>query len=313
MENFNYDDIIFDYYPANIKIAEPLGTVSLSSFLNSVRSPRKEIQEIFLKIQEATKRGDMVEKDNLKKSLYSFTPSILTDGMGRSYDNVVKINPVMVVEFDKVEFAQELKEYIFNKMTCVVAAMLSPSKKGCKFLIRIPAGIKTIEEYKEYFCGIAFYLDQIQNFDIANFNLILPFFLTWDEGILIRPAKDTTVWETRGSKVNAFRVVSAEDFELPGDINERDKEEVVDKISFLINRIEDNAHTQILSTSLVAGGYCASNYMDVSEMEELLHSLIKSNAYMSKGTSGYCRTASQFLIRGMAAPLLLKRHEDRVV
>src|SRR5690606_37549495 len=138
---------------ANIYETQSLGTVSLSSFLNSVRSPREEIKQVFLKIQDATNRGALKEKDELKKKLYSFTPSILTDGMGRTHDNIEKINPIMIVEFDKVEFAEELKQHIFNKMTCVIAAMLSPSKKGCKFVIRIPENIQTIEEYKEYFCG----------------------------------------------------------------------------------------------------------------------------------------------------------------
>lgn len=308
----DYSQIIFDYYPANIKIAKPLGQTNLQQLFDSIKSPREDIKTAFKKIQEATAKNDLVEKDRLKQqSLYSFTPSVVSDGMGRSYDNIISLNPVMIVEFDKIDFAEELKQYLFNKMTCVMAATLSPSGQGCKLFIRIPQ-ISTISEYKALFCGMAFYLDQIENFDVANFNIILPFFLTWDENILVRPAEKTTEWTTKGSKLNAFKPIE-EDFEIPDDINEEDYKEAIDKITYLVNRIEDNGHVQILSTSLVAGGLCASSYVGVSEMEELLHELIANNAYLSKGVSGYCRTASQMLIRGLSAPLLLKRHEERMV
>lgn len=301
----NLSDIKFNYYPSKVWIQEPLGTITLEQFLSSIRSPKPEIKEVFNKISEAASKGDLKTKDNLKQNnLFYVTPSVQTNGKGRKLEDITEINPIMICEFDKIDYAEGLKRVLFDKMSCILAAYTSPSKKGTKIIVRIPK-VKTVEEYKEYYCGLAFYLSQIEGFDIANFNIILPHFITWDENMLSRSWEDTTEWKIRGSKVNAFKEYEG-DYIVPENISPEDKQKVIDKITFLINRIEDNAHTQIVANCSLLGGYVGAGYIELEEAEDLVHSLIEENSYMQKNIRGYSKTASQMIRRGMLSPIELK-------
>lgn len=62
--------------------------------------------------------------------------------------NIIGYNPIMMVEFDKIDHARELKERLFSNLKSVVAAWISPSGRGLKLLIRIPKP-KSVEEYKQ--------------------------------------------------------------------------------------------------------------------------------------------------------------------
>lgn len=302
----------FQYYPSKVWIQEPLGTVGLYSFLNSIKSPKEGIKKVFLDIQEATKKGDVKRKDWLKQNrLFYVTPSVVTNGKGRKMEDIVSFNPIMVVEFDKIDFAEELKHYLFNKMSCVVAAYKSPSGKGVKFIIRIPTP-KSVEEYKEYFCGMAYYLSQIQGFDIANFNIILPHFITWDEGILIRKWEDTTEWTVRGGKIYACKEFVGE-FEPLEDVAEEDVTEIYNIIdnTFIKIEKEQTAHRILLGLSLWCGGLSAYGYLSLEELEDYIHYKIDESDYCRKGTRGYKNTVRDFLRKGAESPIKLTNNENK--
>lgn len=307
--SFNYDEIMVDYYPARVWDTTVLGSCSLSSFLAAHKNPQPKILEIFKKIEKAAEEGDLKTKDNLKQNnLYYFALSCKMVGK-RNYDSIVHFHPVMIVEFDKIEYAEELKQHLFEKLSCCIAAYLSPSKKGCKLLIRIPTP-KTVDEYKEYYCGLLYYLSEYAGVDPANFNPALPVFLSYDYNILIRPAEEVTEWTQRGGKINAFKQYEG-DYEMPEDINEEDKAEVIKIITTCFNRIVDNGHPSVLAFSTTMGGYVSAGYISVEEAEDLLYSLIENNDYLIKNVHGYQKTASEMLKRGMRSPLLLRRHENK--
>lgn len=300
------DQIKFQYFPSNIWEAVPLGVITLRQFLNSHKNPKPNIIEVFSKIKEAARIGDLETKDKLKQeNLFSFTPSAILNGKGRAYENVVGFNPIMVFEFDKIDHAEHLKEELFRRLDCVVAAYISPSRRGVKFLIRIPTP-KSIKEYKEYWCGLAYHLSKFEGFDPVNFNLVLPLFLSYDTDILVNEhAKE---WTKKGAKIDSFKV-STEVFVAPEDINEKDKAEVTSLIKYLIGRIVDNGHTQVLSVSTCMGGFVASGYICTEDALELLMDCIEASDYLAKGVSGYKKTAKTMFNKGLASPLLLDRHK----
>lgn len=298
-------DTEFQYYPSRVNAVKPLGKLNLRQLIESIKKPKPHIEKVFKEIQIATEKNDLKLKDKLKQeNLYYFTPSVMFDGNNRSYENVIEYNELMVFEFDKITFADELKYYLFNKMESIVCAFVSPSKKGVKFIIRIPKPKDEIE-YKEYFCGLAYYLDQIEGFDISNYNPLLPLFLSMDRDILVR--ENPKVWNIKGEKIHAFKPIDLSEIELVENITEDDKKFVINIISKKINSIIDNAHGQLRATSLLLGGYVSSGYISVSEAESLLEDLVRSNAYMSKGTKNYIRTARHFLSEGFKAPLTLNK------
>lgn len=303
------DNIKFQYYPASVYKTTALGTVTLSQFLQAIKTPRPEIESVFTEIAEASKSGDLKRKDYLKQNhLFSFTPSVLTDGKGRRLENIISLNPIMVVEFDKIDFAEELKKYLFDKLKCVVAAYISPSGGGCKFIIRIKQPT-SIENYKEYFCGLAYHLSKIVNFDSANYNIILPHFLTIDKNILIREWEETEEWAQRGGKINAFKVYEGDFEECNEEVSEKDKEILIKIVTNAIESISDNAHTKVRGTATILGGYVASNYMSIEEAEDLICGLIEDNDYCKKNIRGYHKTAKEFIRKGMSSPLKLDKYE----
>ncbi len=301
MSNF-LDSVSFQFFPAKIWEAKPIGELTLSQFLNAHKNPTQQTIDVISKIQEASRNGDLKLKDELKQNnLYSFVPSVKLDGNGRGLVNIVDYNPIMMVEFDKISHAKELKERLFNNLKSVIAAWISPSGKGLKLLIRIPKP-KSVEEYKQYYCGIAYYLSQYEGFDGVNFNIVLPLFLSYDKEILIR--QDAEEWTQRGGKIDAFKPFEGE-FEVPDDIDEEIKEKIVHKITYLVNQIDDNAHPRIRNISTIFGGFCSQYGFNVDEADDLLCYLIEQNEYMQKNIRGYCKTAKEFLRKGFLAPLEL--------
>lgn len=305
-------EIKFQYYPSKVWIQEPLGIVDLYSFLNSIKSPKEHIKQTFLEIQKATQEGDLKKKDYLKQNkLFYVTPSVITNGFGRKLEDIVDYNPIMIVEFDKISFAEELKHYLFNRMKCIIAAYKSPSGKGVKFVVRIPKP-KSVEAYKEYFCGMAFYLSKIEGFDIVNFNIILPHFITWDENILIRNWEDTSEWNIRGRKINSFKEFKGE-FEPLEDVTEEDRQEIINVIdnTFIKIEREQTAHRILLGLALWCGGLSGAGYMKIEELEDYLHYKIDESHYCQKGKRGYKTTITDMLHKGFNSPLKLEKDEDK--
>ena len=300
MINF-IDSVSFQFFPAKIWEAQPLGELTLRQFLEVHKTPKQSTVDVIEQIKIAAKNGDLKLKDSLKQNnLYSFIPSVKLDGGGRGLINIVDYNPVMLVEFDKIDHAKELKERLFNNLKSVIAAWISPSGRGLKVLVRIRKP-KSVEEYKEYFCGLAYYLSQYEGFDGVNYNIVLPTFLSYDREILIR--EDAEEWTQRGNKTNFFDVNAPIDFEIPTDIDDEYTQKVINKVTFLINRIEDNGHTQLLSISTLLGGWVGFKLISLEKADALICDLIQSNNYLSKNIKGYCKTAREMIRRGALSPI----------
>ena len=299
MINF-IDSVSFQFFPAKIWEAQPLGELTLRQFLEVHKTPKQSTVDVIEQIKIAAKNGDLKLKDSLKQNnLYSFIPSVKLDGGGRGLINIVDYNPVMLVEFDKIDHAKELKERLFNNLKSVIAAWISPSGRGLKILVRIRKP-RSVEEYKEYLCGLAYYLSQYEGFDGVNYNIVLPTFLSYDREILIR--EDAEEWAQRGGKINSFKVYEG-DFEVPEDIDDEYTQKVINKVTFLINRIEDNGHTQLLSISTLLGGWVGFKLISLEKADALICDLIQSNNYLSKNIKGYCKTAREMIRRGALSPI----------
>jgi hypothetical protein len=70
-----------------------------------------------------------------------------------------------------------------------------------------------------------------------------------------------------------------------------------------MNEIINNGHPQLRRISYTLGGYVGGGYLSQNEAEELTHNLIEHHRYLSKGISGYKKTASTFIKKGMEKPL----------
>lgn len=303
-DNF-IDTITFQYYEADIKKIRPKGDITLRQFINATISPKDSLKETFKKIEQASLAGNKELKAELKKGLFAVTPCVQIKGV-RNYEGIKSFNNILVIEYDGIKFADEMRDYIFEKFDSCLFAFISPSKGGCKFIFRIKP-IVSILEFKELFFGLAFELDKFINLDISGSNCVLPLFISWDENAKVR--ENPTEWSQRGYKEGSF-IPYEGTFETPDDINEEDKQEVISKITYLFNKIESNGHPQVVKYSALFGGYIASSYISYDEAYDLLMELIENNNYLLKDTNNYKTTAKTMLSRGMSSPILLKRHEN---
>lgn len=299
----SYLDIKFPWFQNGIKTVKPSGLISLQQFINAVISPKPEMVEAFNLIEAAAKENNKAEKDKLKSEKLFFTcPSVIVDPI-RNYDSVKEFTNLCVLEYDDIEYAEELRDYIFEKQKSCIFAFVSPSKKGTKFIFYIEKPT-SIEHYKQLFFGIAADLDKFKGLDLSNERCTQPLFNSYDPNAKFR--EDAVMSTKRGYKINAF-VPSDIEIECAEHVSEEEKEDCINMISRLIGRIEDSGHNQVISTSFLCGGISA--YYGISELWDVLQESIESNAYLSKGTKGYLISARTMYNKGLLNPTPLRKDD----
>lgn len=305
-------NIKFQYFPADVINLRPLGVVTLQQFIDIQSNPTVELQKTFEKIRSFPNNKAM--RDYIKKNeLFFFTPSVVLDPLGRrSYEDIKYFNPIAVIEFDGItlNYAKYLKKSIFYKYSFCIASYISPSGNGVKTLHRIPIAT-SIDEYKEYWMGLAYIFQDIQGFDISNQNCVLPLFVSIDESMLFRT--NPTEISQKGYKENSFEIVPLEDRVVGEGITEDESTHAYNRVRLMFKGITDNGHPQVLRFSLVAGGYAGYGYGTEEVWIKILEEIIKDNEYLSSGgsikTENYIRTAYNFYQKGKASPIPL--HDNK--
>lgn len=300
----SYLDQKFQWYNSGIKSTVPQGSISLRQFIEATIKPKESLMDAFNQISTAAKANNKKLKDELKQQLLFFvTPSVFVSGF-RRYENIEYFTNFCVLEYDGVEYPDVLRDYVFEKMPSCIFGWLSPSSKGCKFIFRIKKP-SSIEEYRELYYGIAYSLDKFVSFDPCNRNAVIPLFVSYDPNAKYREdAIESTVRGYREGSYDANKVI---DFEIPEDVDPKTEQEVIQKIEWLIDRIVDNAHPQLLGVSFLCGGWAAANYIGQELAYETLLEAIRNNEYMSKNTKNYCLTAKQMFAKGLLHPAEYKK------
>jgi hypothetical protein len=294
----------FQYYPARVNTKKPLGFINLVEFVESVKNPSVEIRAVFAQIAQAEIKENWDLKAKLKQeNLYYFTPCVFSNWQSRAYKDIDYFTGIAVLDFDHIDNAEAFRDYVFNKYPFVWVAFVSSSKRGVKFLIKIPK-VNSIEDFKAYFYGLGFNFDKYKGFDGTPQNCVLPLFLSYDTGILYREEPKT--WNIRGAKLNAFKAGGI--VELPKDFkaSSEDASLIHSNIRKAFDAIVSNGHPQVIAACVSLGGYVSSGYLPQHEAEALAFNLIESNGYLRKGVSGYKKTAQTAIIEGMKSNLILK-------
>lgn len=288
----------FQYYANSANKPEPLGFISLDLFLNKIKNPSNKTISVLSEIEKAQKDGNKEKKAVLKQSLYAFTPAAIFNKR-RAYSDIISFTGLAVLDFDKINYVTEFKEYLFNTYKSIIACWISPSKKGVKAFVKIPIA-DNIEQFKEYFYGIASEMQIYNGFDSTSQNASLLMFISYDKNILIR--NDYTVWTIKGEKKNEF---SKSKPIKPLNFNPTNKQSewVVNWYKGVINNISDEGHPQVRDNSVTLGGYVSSGFLSYTEAISLAEYLIYSNSYLQKGPAGYLKTAIQSINLGMTKPL----------
>lgn len=303
----SYLDIEFSYFPANIESKKPIGKVSLYNYLKAIKNPQPHIVEIFKKIEEASLAKNKQLKDELKSKLYYFLPCVKLDGEGRSYENVVGFSGLMIVDLDnlEVDFAKEIKEYLFYTYPFVIASFLSASKKGVKLIIKIPE-VQSINQFKSLFYGLMAEWQYYNGMDFTPKNSVLANYLTYDTELLYR--LDATEWTKEGLQIDEFQVYEGE-IEPLEEVDEKDVEKIKLILTRMFNNITDAGHQTVRTCGLLGGGWVAYGYMNYDDMKDYLFDLIEATPYLQSKLKTYKTTCVQMLNKGMLAPIKVREDE----
>lgn len=293
------NNITFQYYKNDVSSSSAAGFISLNRFLESIKSPKTETKLLLQKIERASSDNDLKFKAELKKGLYAFTPDVIVKNR-RTYEDILKYTGLAVLDFDKIDNSIRFKEYLFNEYNCIIAAWLSPSKRGVKALVKIPI-VKTKEEFKSYSWGLSAEMQIYKGFDIVVNNAVLLLFIGHDPDILIRT--DAETWTKKGIQINSFDLSQVKEFKPSDKITSAQTDWVINWFENGINSINDNGHPQLRSYCVALGGYVSGGFISSFDAINLAESLITQNSYLQKGISGYQKTANQSIHLGTKKPL----------
>ena len=296
----SYLDLKFQWYNKGIKNIKPSGYISLRQLIDTIICPKPEMIEAFRLIQQASERGDKEEKGRLKEErLFFTTPSAIFKPV-RNYESIESFLPIGVFEYDDIPYSEELRDYIFYKRKDCVFSFLSPSKSGCKFIFLFGETPTSIDHYKSLWCGIAHDLDKFKNLDMSNIRCTQPLFNSYDPNAKFR--EDAVGSVKRGYKVDSFIPFDGE-ITLAEETTEEDILKCESLITALIDRIENSGHNQVVSGAFISGGLASYYGLDLFP---ILEDRIRDNVYLSKGTSGYLKTALTMYNKGLEFPTPLK-------
>lgn len=296
------EHIVFQYYPARVKSNEPIGTVTLEQFIRCQRDPKNDIKDVFAKIEQCERMGELKLKADLKQNnLHYFTPCVYVNQY-RRYTDIHNFTGLLILDFDHIENAAELKQFLFNEYRQIICAWLSPSKKGVKCIVRIPK-VQSVSQFKEYYYGIAAEMYQYAGFDTSGQNAVLPLFQSYDPELLERD--DYDVWNVKGVKINDLSCVTPSDAPCI-QITDRDKQRCINIINRGFDNIIDYGHPKLRGLCISIGGYVGTGYLADWEAMQIIDHRIETHSYLSKGIPGYKQTARWAVTLGMSKPLILK-------
>lgn len=312
------DRIKFQYYGTNVHDVTYKGFISLKDFLELHIS--NENKQLFSKIAEAEASGNNQLKAELKQqNLRSFTPCVVVGKYQnngytsnkptvfgyKDYAHIEKFTGLMVLDFDHLDKfgtkAENLKQYIYRKYSCVVACWLSPSHNGVKCLVKIPI-VKTVKEFQEYHDGFIQQIKDIKGLDTTTKNCTLSLFQSFDKDLLFR--SDPTIWTTKYIKPKPKPI---ERVRIKTDITDKDRKTVLKIILTGFNNITSTTggHHKLRSLCISIGGYVASGYITETEAKQIVDYLINQHSYLEKGINGYVKTAYKFIKEGQKQPIQL--------
>lgn len=289
--------IQFPFYENKVFNTKPLKNITLDDFFRLVKYSNPKLIEIFNRLKVVDNEQ---EKRKLKENLYYANPAVNTDMQGRKYTNIVGFTGLMPLDFDKLEFAEEFKHYIFENYPYIIASWLSASGRGVRCLVNIPI-VNEIDTFKSLFNGLAFNgFSNYKGFDFAPKNCVLPLFISYDRDILIR--HNAELWIKKHIEPTPIKKEFTTFKNSP-------KYETwsISNFKKAIDKINDNGHPQLRAAAYALGGRVGAGYISEFDAIGAAYDIIETNSYLSKGYQGYKRTAKEMIIKGANQPLYYEK------
>jgi hypothetical protein len=287
----------FNYCIGDIKSAKVRGELSLCKWLNKVRTPSEKTVKLISSIRL---EPDKAKRDAMKINLPSVTPAVrFNKGESRKYTNIKSFTGIAVLDFDKIDFADEFRDYLFETYPFIYATWLSSSAKGCRAIVRIPVS-DSVDVFKLRYKALEKIFHVYNGFDTAPKNCVLPLFYSIDAEIKFNLHR-TEIFTDIASP-DLVLPMPVMDWKRPSEIKSK---WAIDNTIKAIDKITDNGHPQLRGASFALGGYVAGGYIDYNDAIDLIYKLIDSNAYLSQKHEIYKRTAQEMIRKGTTKPITL--------
>jgi len=287
----------FNYCIGDIKSAKVRGELSMCVWLNRVRQPSHKTVQLIADIRKET---DKAKRDRLKSKLPSVTPAVrFNKGDSRRYDSIKSFTGIAMLDFDKIDHADEFRDYLFEQYPFVYATWLSSSGKGCRAIVRIPESDST-DQFKLRYKALEKTFEQYKGFDTAPKNCVLPLFYSIDAEVKFNLHRSDIFTDIASPE--PIRPMPAMDWKRPSEIKSK---WAVENTIKSIEKINDNGHPQLRGASFALGGYVGGGYVGFDEAVSLMHSLIESNGYLSQKPEVYKKTAEEMIRKGTQKPITL--------
>jgi len=289
----------FQFYAGDIEKPKPLGFVSLDRLLETTKTPHPTVIDIFNRIAEAERSGNLELKKYLKQNyLYTFTPCVNVSEK-RNYDSIIKWTGLAVLDFDHIDNAADFRDALFNRYRFIIAAWLSPSKRGVKALVSIPV-CTSVDEFKQRHNSLSHEMSKYLGFDDTTKNCVLPLFQSFDADL-----KSRVDWYTYTGIIPVIpETIPPPKYNFTGDPSKY-KYRIIKMIDTGIDKIVSDGHPQLRGLCFAIGGYVANGYIDEYEAIQYINYKIQFNNYLSKGIKGYQKTAKTMIQKGKQKPLSL--------
>jgi hypothetical protein len=286
----------FNYCLGNIKNATTQGFITAEIWLDRIRNPKPGMVQLIEKIRSTTNETD---KAILKAKLPSVTPAVLMDkGVPRSYKSIKDFTGIMMVDFDKISYADQFREYLFIRYPFIIATWLSSSGKGVRGMVKVPK-CKDTDEFKMRFTALQKLLGVYDGFDSAPKNSVLPLFYSIDKYAFV-DLERTEIF--REYYIEPTQECKPVDWRLPD--NNKSKFAYLN-IQKAIDKITDNGHPQLRAAAYSLGGYVAAGYIAYNDAIDYINQLIESNKYLSQKKDVYKTTAKTMINKGQSEPLTI--------
>lgn len=248
------------------------GRIELQQAINEIKEPDPNN----LKIIEDLRNG--VDTDKTKLRSYVFG-ALFKNNRRRKLDlltgtgiAVLDYDALGKYEVDPYNFKQEMFEYY----TFIIAAFISPSGDGVKFLIKIPVVDNPID-YTGYYNALFEEFSRYSGLDPSGKDITRLCFSSYDPELFYRD--NAKIWDDKKElsqqKANSIAV----EIVNPSEDRKHIKNIMAKEFGEIV---EHPMHPRVMKMATTMGGYVKAGYYKHKEAVEMLESFIDNNEAMDK-------------------------------
>lgn len=248
------------------------GRIELLQAINEIKKPDTKD----LKIIQARRNGEEADKTKLR----SYVFGALFKNDRRRKQDLLSGTGIAILDYDGLEKydidPHVFKQRMFNYYTFIIAAFISPSGVGVKFLINIPV-VDNANDYTSYYNALFKDLCRHPGLDPSGKDITRLCFTSHDTNVLFRD--NPILWdymdELPHQKANAQTV------EIINPTEDRMHIKNIMAKSFK-EIVEHPMHPKVMKLATAMGGYVKAGYYNEVEAIEMLDGLIDCNNAMDK-------------------------------